>query len=344
MKAGLGYYRKIFSEISAGDISPLYLLSGEERFIMEEMAQKIISSAIGVDNSGFNLDVEYGSEIDMERFISTANSYPFMGEKRVLVLKELERLKGNWKGLAEYCRDPAPSTVMILMLGTHDENGRKLRLPRDLKVLEKNVAGKGRTISFEKLQKGDLVKWVRQKASRMGVTMGTECAGTLVESVGEDLYSIQNELDKVALVFEGEEVSGPDIAAVIGRYRMGALYDLINDIRPGKVSGIMSRLAGILGSGAERPLTIIYLLTRHFLSILKIKAGASGSGYFYDRLKKMASAFSTREVIVWLENLRYAELTMKSSSYPERLVLESVFLHSMNGTYTREVGPGTRDG
>ncbi|HSG27940.1 MAG TPA: hypothetical protein VLA34_05620, partial [Candidatus Krumholzibacterium sp.] len=144
--------------------------------------------------------------------------------------------------------------------------------------------------------------------------------------------------------FEGEEVSGADIAAVIGRYRMGALYDLINDIRPGVGNRIMARLAGILGSGAERPLTIVYLLTRHFLSILKIKAGASGSGYFYDRLRKTASTFSTREVIIWLENLRYAELTMKSSSYPERLVLESVFLHSMNGTYTREVAPRHRAG
>ncbi|HSG27145.1 MAG TPA: hypothetical protein VLA34_01605, partial [Candidatus Krumholzibacterium sp.] len=157
MKAGLGYYRKIFSEITAGNVSCVYLLSGEENFIMEEMAQKIISSAIGEDTSGFNLDVEYGSEIDMERFISTANSYPFMGEKRVLLLKELERLKGNWKVLVEYCKKPAPSTVLILMLGTHDESGRKLRQPRDLKNLEKIVAGNGRAIGFEKLQKGDLV-------------------------------------------------------------------------------------------------------------------------------------------------------------------------------------------
>jgi hypothetical protein len=75
-------------------------------------------------------------------------------------------------------------------------------------------------------------------------------------------------------------------------------------------------------------------VTRHFLSLLKVKAGgAGGGGYYLERIKKKASLFSTREILVWLENIRVADLTIKSISFPEKLLLESVFIHSMSGRY-----------
>lgn len=331
MKQGLAYYRKIFSEIGTKPPASVYLLTGQERFIMEEMSQRLVSSILGDETSSFNFDCEYGSEIDMERLVSTANSYPFLGDRRVIVVKELEKLKGKWKQLTAYCEDPTPSTVLILIEATHDDSGRKIRLPRDHSTLVKVVGMKGEVFTFEKMQRKDLVKWVRQKASRMGVDMGEKEAAILADSVGEDLFSIQNELDKLALVFEGRKVDCDGLARVIGRYRLGAMFEMIDDIRPGNLPAVMSQLSSILESGAERPSTVVYMLTRHFLSLLKVKAGASGGGWFFDKLKKKAGMFSTREILVWLENLREAELVMKSSSYPERLILEGVMLNSMHG-------------
>ncbi|MCK4538511.1 MAG: DNA polymerase III subunit delta [Candidatus Krumholzibacteria bacterium] len=332
MKTGLSFYKKIFSDIDAGDLAPLYLLSGEERYIMEEMGVRIRAAALGND-CDFNFDMEYGSEIDIERFVSTANSYPFMGEKRVLFIKELEKLKGKWKQLLEYCSNPAMTSIVIMFFNTHDESGKKIRSGKDYSKLEKIVGGKGRHLRFDKLKQEDLKKWICTKAARSGVTLSLETADSLIESVGSDLYNIQNELDKVFLVFEGKDITEKSIGKVIGRYRLNAVYDLIESIRPGKENLVLSVLSNIISSGAERPSTLLYLVTRHFLSLLKIKAGGGGGGYYFDRIKKTASLFTTREIIVWLENIRVADLTIKSTSFPEKLLLESVFIHSMNGKY-----------
>ena len=267
MKAGLSFYKKIFSDIDAGNLAPLYLLSGEERYIMEEMGGRIRKTALG-DDGDFNFDMEYGSEIDIERFISTANSYPFMGEKRVLFIKELEKMRWKWKQLLEYCSNPARTSIVIMFFNTHDESGKKIRSGKDYSKLEKIVGKEGKLIRFDKLKQEDLKKWICMKAARSGMTLSLETADSLIESVGSDLYNIQNELDKIFLVFEGKDITEESIGKVIGRYRLNAVYDLVESIRPGKENIVLSVLSNIISSGAERPSTLLYLVTRHFLSLL----------------------------------------------------------------------------
>ncbi len=331
MRTGISYYKKVFSEIGSGGHSPLYMLKGEETFIMEEMAERLIAAVIGGDNRSFNLDVEYGSEIDMERFLATACSFPFLGDKRVLILKEAEKLKGKWKQLLEYCVRPAQSTVMIFFVNTHDEGGRKIHQPRDVQTLEKLIRSNGRVIEFERLNKGDLLKWIIQKASRSGVKLDHEAALMLVGSVGDDLFSIQNEIDKLALVYEGSGISRDELAGVIGNYRINAVFDLVESAIPGNEKEALGLLSSIITTGAERPSAVVYLLIRHFLTLLKIKSGMRGGGYMHNQFKRKADCFTTRGILIWLENLRVTEKIMKSTSFPEKLLLESAFMHSMKG-------------
>ena len=331
MKTGISYYKKVFAEIGSGEHPPLYMLKGEETFIMEEMAEKLASAVIGEEAKSFNLDVEYGSEIDMERFLAAASSFPFLGDRRMLVLREAEKLKGKWKQLLEYCAKPSPSTVMVFLVDTHDETGRKIHQPKDMPALEKLVRANGRIIEFQRLNKADLIKWITQKASKSGIKLDQEAANLLVGSVGDDLYSIQNEIDKLALVYEGSEVSRDELAGVIGNYRMNAVFDLVDRAGSGDEGAALAVLASIITTGAERPPTVVYLLIRHFLALLKIKTGMKAGGYMHNEYKRKADRFSTKGIMVWLENLRVAEKIMKSTSFPERLLLESVFIHSTTG-------------
>lgn len=330
MKKGISYYRKIFSEIEKGDIRPVYLLTGRETFIMEEVAGRLSKRIVGEEMKSFNLDVEYGSEVIMERFISTANSFPFLGERRLLVLKEMEKMKGKIKHLVEYCANPPATTVLILFYNTHDEQGRRIRPPKDFNLLEKKVASSGSVIQFDKLSHTDLQKWICGKAMKMGVKLDAKEAGLLIGSIGDDLFNIQNELDKLALVFDGKDVDEEDLASIIGRYRVNAIYDLIESIRPGNEKRTIELLSGIIESGAERPSTVLYLLTRHFLGLLKVKAGMRVSGFMQEKIARRADQFRTRSIIVWLENLRIAEILLKSTSFPEKMLVENAFMHSMN--------------
>jgi DNA polymerase III delta subunit len=329
VKAKLTYYKKIFSDVDKKDIAALYLLRGPEYYIMEEMAARIVSSIVPDDLKSFNIDTSYGAEVDIGGFLMAARSFPFMADRRVLVLKELERFKGSWKSLLDYCEDPSPSSVLIMLFNPFDETGRRLRRPRDIQKLEELVRAKGRTLIFDKLTDADLIRWVVQKSARMNLRLEPEIAQVLVRSVGENLFDIQNELEKLALNFESAVVDRRALEMVIGSYRIDALFDLINSIRPGIDSRVLESLSRIITTGAERPSVVLYHAIRHFLGLLKIKAGHGGGSYRTARLKEQADRFRTRDILIWLENLRITEIMLKSVSFPEEMLLFGAFFHSM---------------
>ncbi|MCK4350401.1 MAG: DNA polymerase III subunit delta [Candidatus Krumholzibacteria bacterium] len=332
-KSNLTYYKKIFSDLDKRELSSLYLLQGPEYYIMEEMAGKIASSIVPDDLKSFNMTLAYGAEVDIDEFVRTARSFPFISDKRVLLLKEMERFKGSWKNLVSYCEDPVPSSVVIMLFNPLDESGRRSRQPRDYKRLEAGVKARGQVLTFNKLAEGELVRWVTQKAKRMNIKMTPDTVEILVRSVGENLFDIKNELEKLSLYFDGGTLERDDLARVIGSYRLDSMFDLINGIQPGMNSGILTSLARIINTGAERPSVVIYQTIRHFLALLKIKAGVGGGGYRYTRLKEKADRFGLKEILLWLENLRVADITLKSVSFPEETVVMAAFIHSMAGEF-----------
>ena len=332
MRKNIAYYKKVFAEIEKTDIAPIYIFKGQERYIMEELTSRLIEKVVGEDMESFNLAVEYGGEVDMERFISTANSFPFLGEKRILVLKELHKLKGKWKQLVKYANDPVSSSVVVFLCNTHDDAGRRIKPPRDYASLESAVKKNGKAIQFEPLLMNDLQEYVRKKAEKTGLMIDRKTAEVLIGSVGEDLYNIQNELDKLSLFYEKKEVTSAELASVIGSYRLSTVNDLLDSTGLDDGNRPIELLSGILKSGAERPSVVVYLLIRHFLALLKVRAAPKrGGGYLAEKLIRKAERLGTKMIIIWLENLRVAEILMKSVSFPEILILESVFVHSSRG-------------
>lgn len=331
MKPGASYYRKIFRDVENRDVANLYLLRGPEGFIMEEMAQKIVSSLVPEDLRAFNLTIAHGGELDVEAFMASASSFPFLSDRRVLVLRDLEKLRGSWKRLVEYCGNPVPSSVVVFLYRSLDDWGAKIRDPREYGALEQAVRLAGRVIPFERLSTPEILMWARQKAKQAGFELEPAAAEALVASAGEDLYDLRNEIAKLALRFEGRAVGPADLASVIGGYRLNAVYELIDAIAPGREAAAFSVLQRIFATDAERASSILYHLGRHFLALLKIRSGAATGGYVPERQRRAARAFDTGSILVWLENIRRAELHLKSSSFPERALLTGALAHSFRG-------------
>ncbi|MFO7915870.1 MAG: DNA polymerase III subunit delta [Candidatus Krumholzibacteriales bacterium] len=331
MGNNLNKFRKIFKEAEKSRECPVFLLKGREEFIMNQLAEKIISSVVDESLRSFNLSVEYADQTEMSDFISDANSYPFMAERKVLVLRELEKLKGSCSRLAGYCGDPASTSVVIIIYNTHNELGRRNRQPSGYKKLEEAVNRRGKVYQFGKLSEADTVRWIRGRCRKMKVEISTGAARAIVSSIGDNLYDIMNELRKLGILFQGGKVEAEDLEEIIGRYRLNAVYDLTDSLRPGNETGSLGILLRILNSGAENPSVLIYNLIRHFLDLLKIQSGYRAGGYWYRKLKKQADAFGRRDVLLWLENLRVADLDIKSSLLPDELVIMNCFMNSING-------------
>ncbi|UCF05313.1 MAG: DNA polymerase III subunit delta [bacterium] len=331
MRRNLAYYKKLFDGIAAGPVGTLYLLKGPETFIMDEYASRLADSVVPDDMRSFDFSLAYGAEVDIDAFLATAHSFPFLSDRRMMVLKELERLRGGWDRLVAYCNNPVPSTVLVLLFNSHDDGGRRIRPPRHFAMLEKTVESRGTVFQFDKLNERDIDRWVMKKARRLGVRIEQDAAQALVHSVGENLYELLNELEKLSLIFEGEPVTVDDLQHVLGSHRVNALYDLIACLVPGGEADALRMVSRILNTGAERPSVVVYFLIRHFLRLLRIKVGLQGGAGGGERIGKLAERYETREIILWLENLRVTELRLKSISFPDEMLITLAILHSIRG-------------
>ena len=331
MGNNLNSYRRIFREAMEIRDCPVFLLKGREEFIMNQLAENIVSSVVDESLRSFNLSVEYADQTDISDFISSANSYPFMAERKVLVLRELEKLKGSCSRLAEYCSNPASASVVIIIYNTHNELGRRNRQPSGYRKLEEEISRRGKVYQFGKLSEADTVRWIKGTCRKMEVDISTGAARAIISSIGDNLYDIMNELKKLGILFQGKRVEAEDLEEIIGRYRLNAVYDLTDSLRPGNETGSLAILLRILNSGAENPSVLIYNLIRHFLDLLKIKSGYRAGGYWYRKLRKQAEAFNKRDILLWLENLRVADLDIKSSLLPDDFVIINCFMNSIKG-------------
>ncbi len=338
-RGSLDKYVRIFKELDRGKIHPIYLLIGSEKYLIEEFLQKLVSKIVTEDTRSFNLTMTNGKDVSIDDFVSSARSYPFLSERKLCVLKDLEKFRGKWGRLMDYCSNPVSSTVTVFTYCTVDEWGSRIRISNNLSKLISIVSNVGKVIEFEKLPEEDLIVWVQSKLGGSGLKIPEEVASLIVRTVGENLFELKNEVEKIVVSFEaGRELSEEDIKLILGARRVESVYKLLDRLKPGIDRETIASLITILSSGLEHPSRLVYRAIRHFLTLLKIKAGVTGiNNYRYKYLANQANMFSERELLIWLENLRALDIIIKSSTFPVDEIVVSAFIHSMNKTPMRNL-------
>src|SRR3989304_8019911 len=139
-------YSELIKNIEKGKIEPLYLFYGEEGFLIDEAVKKIVSVIVEPSNRDFNLEFLRGGETSCEEIISKAQTLPFMGEKRVVIVKDIDEIKASGaERLMEYCSNPSPSTCLIFTANKIDGRNK----------LHTTLSKNGITVQFNRLTKRD---------------------------------------------------------------------------------------------------------------------------------------------------------------------------------------------
>ncbi len=111
-------YAEFQQSLKPDRFAPIYLFHGEEDFLIEEGVQLIMEKALDEGTKGFNLDVVYGSKVDAKDVVSHASSFPMTGPRRVVIVKEFEKLVNTEIAkeiVAAYINKPLESTVLVLV-------------------------------------------------------------------------------------------------------------------------------------------------------------------------------------------------------------------------------------
>ena len=303
-------------------LSPVYFFHGKEDFRMEQLTDQIIAAALGKAGQEFNLDIVYGSESDARDVISHASSFPMMSERRVVVVREMDKLF-NKDLLSSYIEHPSVSTCLVLLSTNPDFRRKPYLVAREHAVV----------CECAPLREQDVPGWIADRVHEQGKEIQEDAASVLATYTGTSMREIQNELDKLYLyVGDSRAIVAEDVRAVAGMSREYNIFELQKAIGAKNGRKSVEILERMLDRG-EDPIRMAVMLTRYFAALWKLSDAKKRGlpiqeqvrvlGTFPSYLKDYEQAlalYSTREIETSFDLLATADFGLKMSGDPRTLL------------------------
>ena len=317
-------YAEFLSQIDKGRISTVYHLTGEEDFLKREALEKLIKLLIEPSLKSFNLDFLQARGVKAEEIINLCATLPFGSKKRMVVVYESQKLHPYQKDeLLKYLPHVPQTTCLVLFSNATDN---RLKFYQGLKKLAAEV-------EFSALSPDEVSDWIRERVKTCGKKITPEAIDFLKEAVGNNLYELSNELEKLSLyVDERELINLEDAENVVGYTKAENIFQLTQAIVEKNLSQALKILKD-LSLSKERETSINYRLGDHFLKMYQVKASKDQNIYnlahalriyssYIMEYQNQAKNFSLDQLEKGLSLLYQADSDLKSGKIPEKFLLE----------------------
>jgi DNA polymerase-3 subunit delta len=252
------------NQLLKGEIKPVYLLLGAERYLRDLAAKTITERALQDSQlREFNENTFSLSSTDFVQAIGSAEQLPMLSTRRVVKITDLKigatPQKDNLKEeneaiLTKYLNRPAESSVVIFVADEIDKR-RKLS-----KLLLENCV----SVEFTPLSDFELLGWAKGKLKDLQTHADDQIIKDIVNLVGNNLLKLNTELEKLATAALPDAIITHElIEKLVPNSREISNFDLSDQLLNKNRSRSLQILKKILDDGAE-PLMLLGLIANNF--------------------------------------------------------------------------------
>jgi DNA polymerase-3 subunit delta len=227
----------------AEELKPAYLLAGTDRPKVDRALQRL-RARFGDDA----VETHSAHDASGADVVSAANALGlFAGDGRLIVVTGVEAWKAeDAKALAAYLKEPAPATTLALVGG---------ELKKDA-PLTKAVAAVGESLVWDVPRRG-LQGWVGEQFKLHGAGAEPEACRALIELVGDDLYELATEVEKLVVWSDGARLTVADVQALVAPRAEASSFALTDAWGARDVAAVLEAAEALLErSGDPRSRTI----------------------------------------------------------------------------------------
>lgn len=316
-------HEQVEEDLRQQKFSPVYLFFGEEDFLIEQTVDLLIKQALDETAKSFNLDIVQGSDVDAKDIVSLASAYPMMSERRVVVVREIDRLADK-EPLIPFIENPSPTTLFVLISEKAD-----FRL-KFYKSLQTHAV----VVRFNQLYEDKIPMWIENRIVKLGKKITSEACQLLQSHVGRSLREIQNEIDKL-FIYIGDKklIDVDDVNAVVGTSKRYNIFELQKAIGKKDIATAQEIMERMMDAG-EYPVSMIVMLTKYFqklwlipevnrkgLSEYQLASMLGIKQYFLKEYIEAARNYSSIQITKCFATLLEADETLKSSGRDEKLIM-----------------------
>lgn len=233
-----------------------YYVYGDDEYQKADAVRQLVDAAVDPATRDFNLDVRRGAELTPEAIDALAGTPPMMAERRVAVIRDVTALRKDARaGLERYLQRPSHDVTLVLVAGPG---------ARADKVLERLAT----PMEFVPLTEDRLPRWIAHHAkSEHGAEITGSAVELLQEAVGNDLYQLAAELDKLASYANGGPIDESAVSEVVGVRRGETVSDLLDRVLARDATGALALMPHILMQPKVTAVSVVMALATQMLAV-----------------------------------------------------------------------------
>lgn len=249
----------IKEHIKKNEFSNVYLLYGQEDYLKLLYRDKLKAAIVAPEDT-MNYSYFEGKDMDLTAVQSMADTVPFFSEKRLIVLENSGLFKKQ-SDFADYIKTLPETSIIIFVEHEVDKRNK----------LYKAVQKQGTVSEMNGLTENDLKMWIATYLQRNGKKITEQNIMYLIQKVGGDMKNLENELEKlICYAAEDSVIQQEMIDAICVAQTEGKIFEMIDAIGMKNQDRALELYYDLLAV-REKPMSILFLLIRHFNILIQLK-------------------------------------------------------------------------
>ncbi|MCJ7605828.1 MAG: DNA polymerase III subunit delta, partial [Dehalococcoidales bacterium] len=194
---------------------------------------------------------------------------------------------------------------------------------------------------FPSLRPAELTRWVTQRITRDGGNIAPRAADMLVRFVGNDLWMMANEAEKLVQYTDGRTIEEQDVQAVVSATQEANIFAMVDAILEGRTARAQDLYQQLLTDGVV-PVQLLVMISRQVRILFQMKdmrerkktrneiRAALGltSDFLLNKAGGQADKYSTTRLRDIYHRLLDTDIAIKTGRYDGELAL-SIFIAEM---------------
>lgn len=307
----------------------LYILFGADDFSLREELKKIEEGLGEGELLASNITTFEGHQLRLSQLMDVCSVMPFLGFHRLVIVEGLlthfEQSAGEWLALKDFVAGMPETTVLVLIDGQLKKDNALLKALRPLAKVKE----------FRLLRGAALRQWIEERVAKGGGTISPQALRLLAALVGENLWVLASEIEKLLLYALERRIEEEDVKRVVSYAREASVFAMVDALVEGRASTAARQLHQLLEEGATAPYLLV-MITRQLRLLLQAKELSLGgesassikerlslaSDYTLTKALEQSKGYSMKRLEQVYHKLLETDLAIKRGMWKGELALD----------------------
>ena len=237
-------------------LAKVYLVAGDEPLLVDEALEHVRTAAM---RAGFTSRELHTAERSFKwlDLLAGADNLSLFATRKILEIRLASPKPGDEgsRTIQSLSERNDPDTLVIIAIG------EKLDSAAARSSWAKAIEKHGAVVEVWPIERGELPRWIQQRAAANKLKLTSAAAQSLAERVEGNLLAADQEIKRLALTSAGREVDDAEVLEFVANSSRFDVFSLADAVLAGETGRAFKILSGLRAEGVH-PVQISWVLNR----------------------------------------------------------------------------------